>query len=83
MQINLGRVLVKTERYSEAIVLFDQLDFMQSLNGKPAALLAYGQALAGAGDFPTAQSTFATALEAGPDVEVWHQSQSEYMGQIF
>ena len=70
MQINLGRILVKAERFSEAIAAFDQLDFMQSLDGKPAALLAYGQALAGAGDAATAQSTFATALEAAPEAKV-------------
>lgn len=69
MQINLGRILVKDERFSEAVTIFDQLDFMQSLDGKPAALLAYAQALAGAGD-ATAQSTFATALEAAPEAEV-------------
>lgn len=69
-QINLGRILVKAESFSEAITVFDQLDFMQSLDEKPAALLAYGQALAGAGDDATAQRTLATALDASPDAEV-------------
>ena len=83
IQVNLGRILVKAECFSEAIQVFDQLDFMQSLDEKPAALLAYGQALAGAGDVATAQTTLATALDASPDVEVqspfitwwWHSAE--------
>ena len=50
--------------------IFDQLDFMQELDGKPTAWLAFGHALAGAGDHIAADKAFESGLAAKPDKAV-------------
>ena len=64
--------LVRGGSFSQAVVIFDRLDFMQKLDDKPAVLLAFGNALAATGDKSNAQSTLAAALDLLPNPEVSH-----------
>lgn len=70
LQINLGMALVRAGNCCEAVALLKQLDAEQCLNDKPAALLAFGQALAITGDKIDSQSILSTALAAHPDPTV-------------
>jgi hypothetical protein len=68
--VNLARVLTKGARFQEALQVFNQLDFMQQLEGRPAAQLAFGQALAGGGDAGSAQETLEGVLKSSSDAKV-------------
>ena len=63
-------MLTKAGRHREAAAVFDQLDFMQRLDNRPAVLLAFGQALLGAGNAAAAERTFLSALKAQPRPQV-------------
>jgi len=50
--------------------MYNQLDFMQQLEGRPADQVGYGQALAGGGNVDGARETLQAVLEASAEPRV-------------
>ena len=75
LQVSLARVLTKAGRFQEALQVYGQLDFMQQLEGRPAAQLSHALALAGGGDTDSARETLEGVLAASPKPQVRDSSK--------